>query len=147
LSRGDSVGRSVLALRALIGNVFGASQFSLPPDQRFYGGGSATVRGYVYQSIGPKFDDGSPAGGTAVAAATVELRQRFGRNLGAAVFVDTGQVTDTRVPFEGTWSVGYGAGLRYYTPIGAIRCDIAAPVNPLADAEKFQIYVGIGQAF
>jgi translocation and assembly module TamA len=147
LSRGDHVGRSVLALRGLAGEVFGASQFSLPPDQRFYGGGSATVRGYVYQSIGPTFDDGSPTGGTTVAAATIELRQRVGRDFGAAVFVDTGQVTNTRQPFKGTWSVGYGAGLRYYTPVGAIRFDIAWPENPPADAEKFQIYIGIGQAF
>ena len=46
-------GRSVLALRALAGLAVGASQFSLPPDQRFYAGGSGTIRGYRYQSVGP----------------------------------------------------------------------------------------------
>jgi translocation and assembly module TamA len=147
LSRGDGAGRSVLALRALAGNAFGAGAFSLPPDQRFYGGGSATVRGYVYQSIGPTFADGSPAGGTTVAAATAEFRQRFGRNFGAAVFIDTGQVTATRLPFNGTWRVGFGAGLRYYTPIGPIRLDLATPVNPPVGAARFQIYIGLGQAF
>src|SRR5207248_490978 len=44
-------GRSVLALRGLIGSAQGAEQFDLPPDKRFYAGGSATVRGYKYQSI------------------------------------------------------------------------------------------------
>jgi translocation and assembly module TamA len=147
LSRGASSGRSVLALRVLAGNAFGAGQFSLPPDQRFYGGGSATVRGYAYQSIGPAFADGSPAGGTTVAAATAELRQRFGRNFGAAVFVDTGQVTATRQPFNGTWSVGAGVGLRYYTVIGPIRLDVAMPVGAPAGAARFQVYIGLGQAF
>ena len=148
LSRGANAGRSVLALRALAGNSFGAGQFSLPPDQRFYGGGSATVRGYVYQSIGPTFEDtDKPAGGTTVAAATVEFRQRFGDNFGAAAFVDTGQVTATRQPFSGTWRVGFGVGLRYYTAIGPIRFDLAAPVNPPADAQKLQVYIGLGQAF
>jgi translocation and assembly module TamA len=147
LSRGGSPGRSVLALRALAGNAFGAGQFSLPPDQRFYGGGSATVRGYVYQSIGPTFPDGSPAGGTTVAAATAEFRQRFGRNFGAAVFVDSGQVTATRLPFNGTWRVGVGVGLRYYTAIGPIRLDVAKPVGAPAGAAPFQVYIGLGQAF
>ena len=147
LSRAGKSGRSVLALRALAGNAFGAGQFSLPPDLRFYGGGSATVRGYVYQSIGPAFPDGSPTGGTTVAAATAELRQRVGRNFGAAVFIDTGQVTATRLPFSGTWRVGIGAGLRYYTAIGPIRLDVATPVNPPVGAERFQIYIGLGQTF
>ena len=55
-------GRSVIALRALVGTVQGASTFELPPDQRFYAGGSATIRGYDYQSVGPQFPDGTPRG-------------------------------------------------------------------------------------
>jgi translocation and assembly module TamA len=53
-------GNSVLALRGLIASAQGAGQFDLPPDQRFYGGGSATVRGFKYQSVGPLFPDGNP---------------------------------------------------------------------------------------
>ena len=56
-------GRSVVALRGLVGKAFGADLFSLPPDQRFYAGGSATVRGFRYQSVGPQFPEreGRPA--------------------------------------------------------------------------------------
>jgi translocation and assembly module TamA len=148
LSRGDDAsGRSVLALRALAGNAYGAGQFSLPPDQRFYGGGSATVRGHRYQSIGPKFADGSPAGGTAIAAATAEFRQRIGASFGAAVFVDAGQVTVGAQPFRGKWSVGAGAGVRYYTLLGPIRFDVAVPIQRPADSSGFEIYIGLGQAF
>ena len=50
-----AAGRSVLAARALLGIAQGAATFSLPPDQRFYGGGSGTIRGYRYQSVGPQF--------------------------------------------------------------------------------------------
>jgi translocation and assembly module TamA len=153
LSRGNA-GRTVLAMRALAGNIFGASQFSLPPDQRFYGGGSATVRGYNYQSLGPTVSGllagvqtTVPAGGTTVAAATGELRQRVGSNFGVALFIDTGQVTASKSPFKGTWSVGVGAGLRYYTALGPIRFDVAVPENPRPTDTRLVVYIGLGQAF
>lgn len=60
LFQGDPAGRTVIASRLIAGVAEGASQFSLPPDQRFYAGGSGTVRGYRYQSIGPEFPMGFP---------------------------------------------------------------------------------------
>ena len=48
-------GRSVLAARALAGVAEGAGELSLPPDQRFYAGGTSTIRGYGYQLVGPMF--------------------------------------------------------------------------------------------
>jgi translocation and assembly module TamA len=140
-------GRSIIALRGLVGSVAGASQFELPPDQRFYGGGSATIRGYRYQSVGPLFPDGNPIGGTAIDAATLEFRQRLFGNFGAAAFVDGGQVSAANMPFSGSLRIGVGAGLRYYTPIGPIRLDIALPVNPPPGADAFELYIGLGQAF
>jgi translocation and assembly module TamA len=143
-------GRSVIALRAIGGLALGASELSLPPDQRFYGGGSLTVRGYPYQAVGPAFLDRNPVGGTAVEAAGAELRQRFGQNFGTVVFVDVGQVSATAKPFQGTPSVGFGTGLRYYTPIGPIRLDLGFPGGgrPSGGGLQFmEIYVGLGQVF
>lgn len=140
-------GRSIIALRGLIGSVQGASTFQLPPDQRFYGGGTNTIRGYAYQSVGPQFADGNPIGGTAIDAGTVEYRQRIGKSFGAAVFVDAGQVSSSSAPFEGSVKVGAGAGIRYYTAIGPIRVDFALPLVHQANSGNFQIYIGIGQAF
>ncbi len=142
-----SSGRSVLALRGTVASVQGATTFALPPDQRLYAGGSGTVRGYKYQSIGPQFADLRPTGGTALAAATVEYRQRFGESFGAAVFADAGQVTSGSTPFSGNLRAGAGAGIRYYTPFGPIRADIAVPLNKQRGDDAFEIYVGIGQAF
>ncbi len=142
-----TTGRSVLALRASLATVQGANTFALPPDQRLYAGGSATVRGYRYQSVGPKFADGKPTGGTALGAATVEYRQRFGESFGAAVFVDAGEVTTGSSPFSGNLRAGAGLGVRYYTPFGPIRADFAVPLNQQQGDDGFEIYVGIGQAF
>jgi translocation and assembly module TamA len=142
-------GRSVVALRALAGLAVGAGEFSLPPDQRFYGGGSLTVRGYPYQGVGPTFLDGNPIGGTAVDAVGAELRQRFGQNWGTVVFMDAGEVTATTRPFQGTLSLGFGTGLRYYTPIGPIRLDVGFPgAHPAGQGFPFvEVYVGLGQVF
>ncbi|HWJ36116.1 MAG TPA: BamA/TamA family outer membrane protein [Steroidobacteraceae bacterium] len=168
-------GRSVLAVRALAGQAQGAAELSLPPDQRFYGGGSGTIRGYAYQSVGPQFcADGSvpaagktcpasitssgaklpagslsgiPIGGTAIAAGTLEFRQRFGANWGSAFFVDGGQVSASLKPLPSEFRIGVGAGARYYTPIGPIRLDVAVPTHRDSISGIFQVYIGLGQAF
>ena len=140
-------GRSVLAARAMAGIAQGASEFGLPPDQRFYAGGSDTIRGYRYQSVGPLFADGSPIGGTAIDTGSVEFRQRIGSNAGATVFVDGGQVSAIVNPLTGSFRIGVGAGIRYYTPIGPIRLDIAVPTNRRPTDDAFEVYIGLGQAF
>lgn len=140
-------GRSIVALRGLVGEVSGASVFGLPPDQRFYAGGSATVRGYRFQTLGPQFADHIPTGGTAISTGTVELRQRIVGNYGVAAFIDAGQVSANGTPFTGNWHEGAGVGARYYTSIGPIRLDFAVPLNKLPGGDRFEVYIGIGQAF
>jgi translocation and assembly module TamA len=141
-------GRSVLAARALAGFAQGAGELSLPPDQRFYAGGTSTVRGYAYQLVGPVFPQTDiPVGGTAITAAGLEFRQRFYANWGAVAFVDAGQVSASLKPLPDDIRVGTGAGVRYYTPIGPIRLDIAVPVNRRPGEDSFEVYIGLGQAF
>jgi translocation and assembly module TamA len=144
-------GRTVLAALARAGVAEGAAELSLPPDQRFYAGGSGTIRGYRYQSVGPLFTQGPavglPIGGTAMEAGNLELRQRFGTNFGAAFFVDAGQVSASLKALPGEFRIGTGAGVRYYTPIGPIRLDLAVPMPRRAGDDAFEVYIGLGQAF
>lgn len=140
-------GRSVLALRGLIGDIEGAGQFSLPPDKRFYAGGSTTVRGYKFQSIGPQFPSGNPQGGKSIVTGTVEFRQRILNDYGVATFIDAGQVSANDFSISGNWGVGAGLGARYYTPFGPLRVDVALPLIDQPNAGSFQLYIGLGQAF
>lgn len=140
-------GRSVLALRGLVGQAAGVGVFGLPPDQRFYAGGSGTVRGFRFQSVGPRFPSGNPTGGNAVAAGSVEVRQRIYGDFGIVGFVDAGQVSSDGLPFSGGWQIGAGIGGRYYTPIGPIRLDVAIPLNKRPGDDSVAVYIGIGQAF
>jgi translocation and assembly module TamA len=140
-------GSTVVALRALVASIQGASSQDVPPDRRLYVGGSGTVRGFRYQSIGPRFPDQNPMGASAVDAGTVELRQRIDDDWGATLFVDAGQASTTSVPFTGDLNVGVGVGANYYTPVGAIRASIAVPLTQFDNRDSFEIYIGIGQAF
>jgi translocation and assembly module TamA len=141
-------GRSVLAARALAGVAQGAGELSLPPDQRFYAGGTSTIRGYGYQLVGPMFPHtDNPTGGTAITTGGLEFRQRLYTNWGVVAFVDAGQVSASLKPLPDDIRVGVGAGVRYYTPIGPIRFDIAVPVDRRQGEDSFEIYIGLGQAF
>jgi translocation and assembly module TamA len=141
-------GRSVLAARALAGVAEGAGELSLPPDQRFYAGGTSTIRGYGYQLVGPMFPQtDNPTGGTAITTGGLEFRQRLYTSWGVVAFVDAGQVSASLKPLPDDIRVGAGAGMRYYTPIGPIRFDIAVPVGRRPGEDSFEIYIGLGQAF
>jgi translocation and assembly module TamA len=141
-------GRSVLAARALAGFAEGAGELSLPPDQRFYAGGTSTIRGYGYQLVGPMFPHtDNPTGGTAITTGGLEFRQRLYANWGFVAFVDAGQVSASLKPLPDDIRVGVGAGMRYYTPIGPIRFDLAVPVDRRSGEDSFEVYIGLGQAF
>lgn len=140
-------GHSVIAVRGLVGVAEGATTFQIPPDQRFYAGGSATVRGYAYQSVGPQFRDYRPTGGSAVDTVTIEYRQRIVGDIGAVAFVDAGQVSQGSAPFSGTLFEGAGIGARYFTSFGPIRLDVAVPLQKRRKDQILQAYIGLGEAF
>ena len=132
----------------MIGSIAGAPAAAVPANWRFYAGGGGSVRGYPFQSIGPRTAANTPFGGDGLLEAGLELRQRFGGNWGAVAFVDAGEVSVNENPAAGgALAVGVGMGLRYYTPIGPVRVDLATPLDPAEGDAAVQLYIGIGQAF
>ncbi len=137
----------VIAIHGVVGSIQGTTQFGVPPDQRFYAGGSGTVRGYSYQTVGPLFADDKPEGGLGMDAINFEFRQHITKSIGVVPFIDAGQVNAGSAPFKGKVRVGYGLGFRYYTSIGPIRADIAFPLKRTAGSGAFALYLGLGEAF
>lgn len=136
----------VLAARLQGGAVLGADLVATPRDYLFYSGGGGTVRGQPYQSLGVSVLRGTTSvdyGGTWFLGGSLEGRVRVTPKIGLVGFVDLGQIG-----FEGEsdWHAGAGLGLRYATPVGPIRLDLAMPAGG-DTGDGLQVYVGIGQAF
>lgn len=140
---------TVLALRANLGSIVGASSNTIPATERFYGGGSESVRGYGYQLASPLDNENKPIGGRSLFASSAEVRFHITENYGLVPFVDCGKSFVNTFPgAEDSLLCGAGMGLRYYTLFGPLRIDVAAPLHKRVGVDDpFQIYFSIGQAF
>jgi translocation and assembly module TamA len=139
--------RVVLAGRARLGTILGASRDQIAPSRRFYAGGGGSVRGYGYQRVGPRdpvFND--PIGGRSLAEFAIEARVRFG-NWGIVPFLDAGNISTSPLPRLGNLQAGAGIGVRYHTRFGPIRVDVGTPLNPRPGDSRIAVYVSLGQAF
>ena len=140
-------GDSVLALRAALGSAPGADRDEITLDKRFYAGGGGSVRGYTYQSIGPRDAANRPLGGASLVETSLEWRQRISRSWGMAAFLDAGSVGEEAKPDFSRLRAGTGLGIRYLTAIGPLRFDVGVPLDRQKDDPSFAIYIGFGQAF
>lgn len=143
--------RVTFAGRMQFGTVVGPTLLATPRDYLFYSGGGGTVRGQPYQSLGVNVARIGPArlrtGGKSFAATSAEARIGVTDKIGAVLFADAGYVSAGEfLAGPGDWHAGAGIGLRYQTPIGPLRLDLAAPVGGRT-GDGVQIYLGIGQAF
>ena len=139
----------VLATRLRLSNIFtDLDVHSIPASLRFYAGGGGSVRGYAYQSLGPSNDSGNPQGGLSMLDVNAEIRFKVTEEIGLVPFIDGGMVYDKTFPdFNEPMRFGAGLGLRYYSPIGPLRLDVAMPLNPEDNRYDVFLYISIGQSF
>ncbi|MCD4701066.1 MAG: BamA/TamA family outer membrane protein [Candidatus Aegiribacteria sp.] len=139
----------ILAGRLRLGGSFPyGDDTTVPPDDRFYLGGGTTVRGYPFNSLGPKDGDGNPIGGRLEILGNFEIRTRIVGNLGTVLFVDAGGLWNAfnEVNLE-TAGFGTGFGLRYHTVFGPLRLDYGFAPTWRNSLKRGKIYIGIGHAF
>ena len=111
----------------------------LPPDLRFFCGGDRSIRGFDYQAIGSLNSAGEVIGGENKIEGSVEFERYFKREWGVAA----SSTRATRFSATNSNSTWARAGLRWKSPVGVLRLDIAYPVN--TDLEKsFRIHLTMG---
>lgn len=129
--------------RFLIRGGFGTTEtpdfHQLPSSIRFFAGGSQSVRGYAYEDLGPTNDDGDVVGGRHLLTGSIEFEHFFDDGWGAAVFLDTGNAIDN---LSDDLEQGAGFGLRWKSPIGPVRIDLANAIS--TDDKDWRLHVSIG---
>lgn len=144
----DDEAKLVLAGRVAAGSIIGADLADVPTDRRFFAGGAGSVRGYAFQAAGPRTGAGVPTGGLSYLETSVEARYRVTDQIGVVGFVDMGGAFTSNVPGQGgELYTGVGVGVRYLTPLGPIRADLAIPLKNISGEPNYGLYLGIGQAF
>ena len=131
-----------LIVRAEAGYTFTNELVDMPPSLRFYAGGDRSIRGYAYREVGPSTlgSDGKTyaLGAKNVLTGSAEFEHYFNDTWGAAAFVDGGDAFDDSPDFH----TGVGIGLRWRSPVGPVRLDIAHGLND--PDSQYEIYLNIG---
>lgn len=98
----------------------------VPFSQRFFAGGDRSIRGYDFRSVSPLDADGNPKGGRYLEAGSAEYNYRFTDKWSFAVFADIGRAFNN---FSTAQSIGGGVGIRWQSPVGPFRLDLARPIG------------------
>lgn len=126
--------------RAELAQVIAREQVGVPEKLRFLAGGDESVRGYAYRSLGPT-ENGLTVGGRVLATGSVEMARPFTQSLPSvlgAVFVDAGNAASRWNDFKPV--VGYGAGVRWRSPVGPLRIDVARA----HETGKWRLHFSVG---
>ncbi|HSB03717.1 MAG TPA: autotransporter assembly complex family protein [Thermodesulfobacteriota bacterium] len=132
--------RFALFLRAQAGVTWSDPVEDLPPSVRFFAGGDQSVRGYAYQSLGPKDIFGNVTGGKHLLAGSIELEKPISKLFGIAAFYDVGNAFNSLNNVD--LQQGAGMGIRLYTPVGPVRFDLARQVG--VKDPKFRVHFTVG---
>ena len=131
-----------LIVRGELGHTYTNALVDLPPSLRFFAGGAGSIRGYGWREVGPRIEgaDGRlyALGAKNVVTGSVEFEHYFNESWGAAVFADTGSAFNSDPDLRS----GVGAGVRWRSPVGPVRIDVA---HGLDDPDSsFEIYLSVG---
>lgn len=112
-----------------------------PVSLRFFAGGDQTLRGYAYQEVAPKSDTGRPLGGRYLLVGSTEYQYSLTPTWRLATFIDAGNVTLEAEELK-TIKLGIGIGVRWISPVGALRLDIAQGLDELEGGWQLHFSMG-----
>lgn len=133
------VDRHQLGLRADVGSIFSGNFDGVPLNMRFYAGGDQSVRGYDYKSLSPRDSTGQVIGATSLLSSSVEYTFKLTKQWRLATFVDAGNAFDA---VSDGLKVGTGVGVRWISPVGPVRLDIAWGVSDDNPSPRIHFFMG-----
>ena len=110
-----------------------------PTSQRFFAGGDRSIRGFGFRDVSPRNSAGDAVGGRYLELSSLEYSYRFLDLWSVALFVDAGRAFNN---FDHAYSVGAGVGIRWQSPVGPFRLDLATPVSE--DDQNVRIHLSLG---
>ena len=118
---------------------------SVPVSQRFFAGGDRSVRGFRYRDLSPRAfspdnPEGEAVGGRFLEVLSLEYNYRFLDRWSGALFTDAGRAFNS---FSEPYSVGAGFGIRWQSPVGPFRVDIATPISD-NDEGGIRVHLSLG---
>jgi translocation and assembly module TamA len=125
--------------RAAVGATEVSDFERLPSSLRFFAGGDNSIRGFDYQSLGPEGDDGEVEGGRYLAVGSLEYEHMFVDNWGGAIFTDFGNAYNS---FSDPIEYSVGIGVRWRSPVGLIRVDLAKGLSDTDEPIALHIVIG-----
>ncbi len=128
-------------LRGELGGIWVDEFRALSPDERFFAGGDRSIRGYDYQDLGPINSTGYVIGGRYLGVMSFEIEKYVLGNWGLAGFVDSGNAFGGPGRDTGL-KTGVGLGLRWRSPVGPIRLDLAHPLDDDDTVIKLHLRIG-----
>ncbi len=117
----------------------------VPYKLRFFAGGDQSIRGYAYESLSPLSSSGYLTGGQILAVGSAEYNYEVREGLRAAVFADVGNAYDTG--FTNDTKLGVGVGVRWASPVGTVRVDVAKGVGDDVEETPLRLHFLIGLPF
>lgn len=118
--------RHRILLRGEVGGIQTNNFKDISPSLRFFTGGDQSVRGYGFQTLSPKNKNNKKIGGRYLLVGSTEYQYTFAEHWRAAMFVDKGNAMDS---WGDNLKTGVGVGIRWISPVGPIRVDLARGIE------------------
>lgn len=140
LIQGLGDGNWRILTRMELGATLAQSLMELPASKRFFAGGDNSVRGFGWEEIGPQDSTGAVIGGRFLAVGSIELERLLAEKWSAAVFADAGNAFDPDYTADIEYSIGFG--VRWHSPVGPIRVDLASALSRDEPSVRLHIVIG-----
>ncbi len=130
--------------RVELGHIAHGSGVQVPDALGFRAGGDDSVRGYAYRALAPTDAGGGTVSGQRLLTASLEVARPIVPSIPSvwgALFIDAGRAVTEWNDYTPAW--GYGAGIRWRSPIGPLRVDLAWA----DELKKLRLHFSVGIAF